>query len=383
MFIYSSLSIHIQRLNLQKNKGKSLISFALKALFANKLKTILIYLSLIFSIISIFLISSISNGIITMYSSMLKSDGDIIITQANISDTFFSNVNIDLIEKINKIPDILESSALIVGASPVEKLPIVAIYGASSNRFKNYKLEIGNYPKQNEVIVGKSIYEQLTNKDEIQIANKSFKISGVFKSEIGFENGGVVLTITDAGEIFNKSASMIMVNTTLNSNIENIIKDIKLIDTQIDAKSTQNFVDNYNQFKIIKTSSNVISLIAFCMGLLGIVSLMSITINQRKSEFGIKRALGIKTSKIVFSIMLESFILGVFSFISAFIISILILFFIKNASSLQGYVNGEISNELALYIFIASISMAIIGSIIPALNASKTDPIELIQGNRI
>ncbi len=383
MFIYSSLSIHIQRLNLQKNKGKSLISFALKALFANKLKTILIYLSLIFSIISIFLISSISNGIITMYSSMLKSDGDIIITQANISDTFFSNVNIDLIEKINKIPDILESSALIVGASPVEKLPIVAIYGASFNRFKNYKLETGNYPKQNEVIVGKSIYEQLTNKDEIQIANKSFKISGVFKSEIGFENGGVVLTITDAGEIFNKSASMIMVNTTLNSNIENIIKDIKLIDPQIDAKSTRNFVDNYNQFKIIKTSSNVISLIAFCMGLLGIVSLMSITINQRKSEFGIKRALGIKTSKILFSIMLESFILGVFSFISAFIISNLILFFIKNASSLQGYVNGEISNELALYIFIASISMAIIGSIIPALNASKTDPIELIQGNRI
>ena len=81
--------------------------------------------------------------------------------------------------------------------------------------------------------------------------------------------------------------------------------------------------------------------------------------------------------------MLESFILGVFSFISAFIISNLILFFIKNASSLQGYVNGEISNELALYIFIASISMAIIGSIIPALNASKTDPIELVQGNRI
>ncbi|MDZ7817999.1 MAG: ABC transporter permease [Aliarcobacter sp.] len=171
-----------------------MISFALKALFANKLKTSLIYLSLIFSIISIFLISSISNGIITMYSSMLKSDGDIIITQANISDTFFSNVNINLIEKINKIPNVIESSALIVGASPVEKLPIVAIYGASQNRFKNYKLEIGTYPKQNEVIVGKSIYEQLSNKNKIQIANKDFKISGVFKSEIGFENGGVVLS---------------------------------------------------------------------------------------------------------------------------------------------------------------------------------------------
>ena len=88
---------------------------AIRALKANRLKTTLISLSLIFSIVSIFLISSISNGIISMYSSMLKSDGDIIITQANISDTFFSNVNIKLIEKIK----------LIVGASSIEYLPII------------------------------------------------------------------------------------------------------------------------------------------------------------------------------------------------------------------------------------------------------------------
>jgi putative ABC transport system permease protein len=360
-----------------------LIFYAIKALMANKLKTTLIYLSLVFSIVSIFLISSISNGIITMYSSMLKSDGDIIITQAKISDTFFSNVNINLIEQINNIKGVLESTALIVGASPVEKLPIVAVYGASSNRFKNYELISGNYPNKNEVIVGKSIYEQLLNKNEIQIANKTFKISGIFKSEIGFENGGVVLNISDAGEIFNKSASMILVNTTIDSNSNEIIENIKNLSNEIDVKSTQNFVDNYNQFKIIKTSSNVISFIAFSLGLLGIVSLMSITINQRKSEFGIKKALGISTSKIIYSIMTESFILGFFSFFSAFFISQIVLFSIKNISSLQGYVNGEISSELAFYIFITSIFMAIFGSIIPALNAAFTDPVLLIQGNKI
>ena len=360
-----------------------MIFYAIKALMANKLKTTLIYLSLVFSIVSIFLISSISNGIITMYSSMLKSDGDIIITQAKISDTFFSNVNINLIEQINNIKGVLESTALIVGASPVEKLPIIAVYGASSNRFKNYELIEGNYPNKDEVIVGKSIYDQLVNKNEIQIANKTFKISGIFKSEIGFENGGVVLNISDAGEIFNKSASMILVNTTIDSNSNEIIENIKNLSNEIDVKSTQNFVDNYNQFKIIKTSSNVISFIAFSLGLLGIVSLMSITINQRKSEFGIKKALGISTSKIIYSIMTESFILGFFSFFSAFFISQIVLFSIKNISSLQGYVNGEISSELAFYIFITSIFMAIFGSIIPALNAAFTDPVLLIQGNKI
>ncbi|MGB5793297.1 ABC transporter permease [Poseidonibacter sp.] len=360
-----------------------MISSALKALKANKLKTTLIYLSLIFSIVSIFLISSISNGVIAMYSSILKNDGNIIVTQAKISDTFFSNVDINLIEKINKLNNIKETSAIIFGASPVENLPIVAIYGVTQNRFKNYKLIKNSYPNENEALVGKSIYSSLINKKNIQIANKTFKISGVFESSIGFENGGVVLNIKEAGEIFNKSASMLMINTKIDSNIDEIIKEIKKLSVNIDVKSSQNFVDNYNQFKIIKTSSNIISLIAFCMGLLGIVSIMSITVNQRKSEFGIKRAIGIPISKIIFTIMTESFIIGCFSFISAFFISHITLYFIKNSSLLQGYVNGEISSQLALTIFVTSILMAIIGSIAPALNAAKTDPIILIQGNKI
>jgi ABC-type antimicrobial peptide transport system permease subunit len=359
------------------------MNHALKALKANKLKTILIYTSLVLAITSIFLITSISNGVISMYSSLLKSDGDIIITQAKISDTFFSNVDSNLIYKINNISKVTKASALIVGASPVEDLPIVAVYGVSKNRIKNYNLKTGKYPKQKEVLVGLSIYDSLKNKNEIKIANETFKVSGVFKSQIGFENGGVVLNLKDASNIFNKSASMILVNTKLDSNIENIVREISTLSKDIEVKSTENFVDNYNQFKIIKTSSNVIALIAFCMGLLGIVSMMSITINQRKSEFGIKRALGISMKKIISQILFESSILGFVAFISSFFLANTILYIIKNIPSLHGYINGEINSTLTIQILIASILMAIIGSIIPALNASKTDPVSLISGNRI
>ena len=360
-----------------------MISSAIKAIKANPLKTVLIYLSLVFSITAIFLISSISNGIISMYSSMIQNDGDIIVTQKNISDTFFSNIDINLLTQINKIKNVKDSSAIIVGASPIEILPIVAIYGVTQNKFKNYKLIKDSYPKQNEILVGESIYNQLSNKKAIEIASKTYKISGVFKSDIGFENGGVVLNIKDAGEIFNKSASMLMINSKVDANNDLILEQINNLSPKIEAKSTQSFVNNYNQFKIIQTSSNAISFIAFAMGLLGIVSIMSITINQRKSEFGIKRAIGIPMKRIIYQIMAESFILGFISFISAFFVSQIVLFFIKNSSHLQGYVNGEITTSLALYVFITSMLMAIIGAIIPALNAAKTDPVILIQGNKI
>ncbi len=276
-----------------------------------------------------------------------------------------------------------KTSAIIVGASPVEELPIVAVYGVTQNRFDNYKLTKGTYPKLNEVLIGKSIYKSLNNKKSVQIADKKFKVSGVYESEIGFENGGVVLNISDASSIFNKSASMLMVNSKIDTEIKTLISKIEKISPDIEAKSTQNFVDNYNQFKIIKTSSNLIGLISFCMGLLGIVSIMSITINQRKTEFGIKRAIGISTKRIISQIMMESSILGFFSFISAFFISWIALYFIRTSSLFHGYVNGEISSTLAFYLFVCSLTMAILGSIIPALNASKVDPIILMQGDKI
>ena len=355
---------------------------ALRALQKSKLKTFLIYFSLTFSIASIFLISSISHGIIGMYSTMLQTDGDIIVTQKKIADTFFSDVDITLLKSIKKIHNVSSASAMILGASPVATLPIVAIYGVTHNRFNNYKLKKGDYPQKDEALIGASIYNTLSDKKNIQIANKMFTISGVFESEIGFENGGIVLNIEDAGAIFHKSASILLLTTDLNANIDTIIERIKKLDDNIDVKSTKSFVKNYNQFKIIQTSSNVISLLAFVMGLISIISIMSITVNQRESEFGIKRALGISMKQIVWSLLIEALLLGLSSFISAYLFSMMLLELIKRSPALQGYVNGIISFELFIWIFISSLVMVILGSILPALNAAKTDPILLIQGNK-
>ena len=125
-----------------------MVGLFFKALNRNRFKTFLIYLSITVAITAIFMITSISRGIIGMYSTMLKSDGDIIVTQAKIADTFFSDVNISLAEKIKNIAGVKEVYALILGASPINDLPIAAIYGVSENRFKTYRLTEGAYPKK-------------------------------------------------------------------------------------------------------------------------------------------------------------------------------------------------------------------------------------------
>jgi ABC-type antimicrobial peptide transport system permease subunit len=187
------------------------------------------------------------------------------------------------------------------------------------------------------------------------------------------------MNIKDAGSLFHKSSSLLLVNMERGLNPEKIIKTINALSDKIEAESTDDFINNYNQFNIIEKSSNVISFLAFAMGLLAITSIMSITVNERKDEFGIMRALGIGSFKITASLVTESLILALISFAVAFIICQGVLTAIEHSSTLQGYVNGKITLNLAASIFITSVLMSILGVLIPSYTASKIDPIILIQ----
>ena len=351
---------------------------ALRALSKNKFKSLLIFLSITIAVSAIFLISSISQGVIGMYSNMIKTDGDIIITQKGIADTFFSNIDINLRKDIASLDAAKSSYGVIVGASPVGRIPIAGIYGVTQNHLNHYKLAKGSYPKQGEVILGQNIAKQIFT-ENVKIGNKHFKISGEFSSEIGFEEGGVVMNIEDAGKLFNRSASFILVSSKNPNQTDELKTQISKMSEDIEVKTTQSFVDEYNQFKIIENSSLVISSLAYIMGLMGIASVMSMIVNSRKEEFGIMRALGKSRSFIIKNLFFESVIMSITAYSFALILSVSILELIPHIETLQGYVNGSIDFNTAFYVFISTISMAIAGSILPAYIASKTDPIILIN----
>ena len=351
---------------------------SLKALTKNPFKSFLIFASITIAVMAIFLITSVSQGVIGMYSKMIKTDGDVIITQKGIADTFFSNVDIALLEKIDAIEHVKSSYAMIVGASPVGHIPIAGIYGVTQNHLSHYKLSKGDYPKQGEVLLGNTLAKQLKSRT-VKIGNKRFKISGSYSSDIGFEEGGVVMNISDAGKLFSRSASFILVSADSPAVTNEIQEKIILLDDEIEVKTTQSFIQEYNQFKIIENSSLVISSLAFAMGLMGIASVMSMIVNSRKEEFGIMRALGKSRLFIIKNLFLETLIMSFSAYLFALVLSLSILAMLPHIQMLQGYVNGSLTLTTALYVLASTIIMALIGTLIPAWLASKTDPVLLIN----
>ena len=351
----------------------------MKSILVRKSKSFLLFLSLFVTILSIFLVSAVANGVVGMYSSMLREGGDIIVTQSGIADTFFSDVDRSLTKKIARIEGVKQVRALIVGASPVGDMPIVAIYGVSKNLLAKYRPSQGSYPQKGEVLLGGSIAKALGDAKTVQIAGRRFRISGVYASRNGFKNGGVVMRIEDAGEIFHKSASMLLVDIDLKADTKTIIPKITALSSKISVKTTEGFTRNYNQFKIIKKSSFVISGVAFVMGLIAIASILSVTVMQRREEFGILKAIGIGSKRIAAMILTESLFLTFAAYLCAYGTAVLLLDIIKDIDSLHGYVSGSIDPSLAFWVFVASVAMSALGSLAPVFAALRVDPATLVQ----
>ncbi|MBU1641777.1 FtsX-like permease family protein [bacterium] len=351
-----------------------------KSFLRYKYKTALILLSATSAIASIFLITALGNGIIGMYADMLKTDGDIIVMQRGVADTFFSDVNLTLADSIGQIEGVASAQGVIVGAGAIDIVPIAGIYGVTRNRMPNYILSKGAYPRKGEVMLGENIAAILNDPRQITLLGSTFRVSGSYKSEIGFENGGVVIDIADAQKLFNKSASFLLVSlSSIQKDSDAVVSKIQALSDKIDVKSTNEFIDNYNQFKIIRISSGVIASISFFMGFLAIVSLMSIMINDRRYEFGIRRALGIPKRAIILQIIIEVAAITLLAFFIAFGISLVLLDVLQNIEKFQGYLSGHIDPALFTELLIGSLGMAVIGALIPAVMAARVDPIILIN----
>ena len=115
------------------------------------------------------------------------------------------------------------------------------------------------------------------------------------------------------------------------------------------------------------------------MGLMGIASVMSMIVNSRKEEFGIMRALGKSRLFIIKNLFYETLIMSISAYVFALCLSFGILAMLPHIEMLQGYVNGSLSFLTSFYVLISTVFMAMLGSLIPAWIASKTDPVLLIN----
>lgn len=378
-------------------------NIAVRFLKSSKGQTILIAIGIAIGVsVQIFIGSLIQGLQISLLDKTIGNSPQITVT-SNTEDKLINNWNdkVDKIKKVKGTKNILvsaDSNAFLKSGSNDYALLVRGFNIEDANTIYDIKNRIyeGTYPKENnEIILGRDFQEESSLKvgDRVEIVTSKgnitkVKIVGFYDFKVASINKSWVITILKTSqEVFSfgdKITSIEMqtedpfiadeMANTIKSNMAN-----ESVEVENWKEQNEQLLSGLNGQSV---SSIMIQVFVIISVLLGIASVLAITVVQKSKQIGILKAMGIKDKTASQIFLFEGAILGFLGAILGICLAIALLFmFTKFAVNPDGtpvvdiYINYKFIGFSAIIAILAST----LAALIPAINSSKLSPIEVIK----
>ncbi len=278
-------------------------------------------------------------------------------------------------------------------------------------QIQNVEIEKGRYFTPNEyltgsnkIILGAKVASQLFESidpigKDVRLFGQNFHVIGVLKEEganmfnfinfddvmwLNYHSARKFINVNDnnrfVGRMFNVKAKSDVDVEDLKSEVAGILRSSrKLKPTEKDDFALNEIgllgevLDSV--FSVLNTAGIIIGMFAMLVGMFSVANIMFVSVKERTSLIGIKKALGAKK----FVILTEFLIEAVFLCVLGGIIGLVVVFgLMKVMSAITPMVFGLSSGNVILGVGV-SILVGIVAGILPALQAAKMNPVEAIR----
>jgi putative ABC transport system permease protein len=140
-----------------------------------------------------------------------------------------------------------------------------------------------------------------------------------------------------------------------------------------DISSSSQFINNISNG--LSQGGIAITVLSFIVGIFGVANIMFVTVKERTSMIGLKKAIGAKRRTILMEILLESAFLCIVGGLIGLIMVFLLTMFLSGALGFKVF----ISIPLFLFAIGLCVFFGILAGIIPAIKASRLDPVVAIR----
>jgi putative ABC transport system permease protein len=262
-----------------------------------------------------------------------------------------------------------------------KKILLTGVLFQEEIRLKKWWKIHGDIPKsRGEVLLGNEVAVRLfkSSGDAFVMNGKTVRVSGIL-DETGSQDDFLIFgDLAFVQEALKKPGALSLIEVSafcISCPIEEIVHQIskglphaKVTAIKQTLQTKMEALDHFKKFSI------GISIIVLLIGGLIVLTNMMASVNERKREIGIFRAIGFRKSHIIRIIFLEVFIMGLLGGIMGNIFGLGISYLLGPV--ITG-IKGEgilIDPVLAIGVVFLSVTMGILSSIYPAIHASKMDP---------
>ena len=388
---------------------------AIATLSSQRMRSFLTALGIAVGIASVVLLTSIGEGIHKFVLSEFTQFGTNLIavspgktTTAGMSGAIISNVrplSIDDALALGRSPKILGVVPFVQGNAPVEfgkRSRRTYVFGVGSEvpAVWQMKVAIGRFLPDDDprttrafAVLGSTVKDELLGSvnplgRRIRIGGERYRVIGVMESKgqmLGFDLDDAVYIPTDrALGMFDRESLMeIDLLYAAGSSLNEIVKRVKAL--LIDRHGAEDFTIT-TQEQMLDVLGSVLNILTLAVGALGgisllvggvgILTIMTISVNERRAEIGLLRAIGAGRGQILSLFIVEAVVLASIGGLAGLMIGA------GGAWLLGAIVPALPTHTPWLYVVLAEILAALIGllaGVLPAHRAANLDPIEALR----
>jgi putative ABC transport system permease protein len=342
-----------------------------------------------FGVAAMLTILAIVTGAIGMFQRILASDSHYLVFERNVSDLFFSSVTREQIAVIRARPEVESAHPVLFGIVSAAEHPVITCFGieASDPRLAKAEWRAGRAAefgvREDEVFLGSRAAEflQARHGQVLAIGRAEFRVGGIYKTENGFEDGGVFLPLGVAQAFFHRgdAASVVTVKLRDEDRGPAFKGAIERAESGVIALENREFNSSYNSFRILNFTAWAVGVCAFALGGLGVANTMLLSVFTRIREIAVLRVCGFSRRQVSALIFGEATMLAALGIVTGFALGWASLAALERVPQFHGYVQATIQPLVLVGIVVTAFVTAAGGAIYPARFAARIEPAEALR----
>ncbi len=361
---------------------------AVQSLWQRSTRTLLTIGAIGMTVGSIMALEGIMGSFKEEFNSLMTGmDGEVMIRQADISDTSTSSVDISVGEKLAALPEIRALSGVMFAAAVLpETQGFFILWGYDPQEFaiQRYKVVEGKLLATNhQIMLGRMMADAMHKEvgDTLDLSGVRFRVVGIFESNIGWEEMGGIVTLRDCQAYAGRPNKVTMYSVKLEDPTQGreVVEMINARFPDVSAALTGEFSDQLPDWENSNAMIQGMSIMAVFVGGVGVLNTMLMAVFERTREIGVMRSLGWGRRRILGLIMNEAIWLGLLGGLAGIGLAYLLATVLGNAPMVGDYYDAEFTPILYLRAIALAVILGGLGGIYPAFRATRLQPVEALR----
>jgi ABC-type antimicrobial peptide transport system permease subunit len=312
--------------------------------------------------------------------------GDLTVTEAKASDMSLSSIDERVGRWITMLPDVESVSGMLIGFTQVPGASYFIILGLdpTSYAIRHYAITEGErlrLPK--DMILGKLAAENMKKRvgDTVKLMGNSYRVTGIYETGIGYEDGGGVISLTEAQNALKKPGQVSFYGIKLKdaSKADLVRQQVQARWSQVSVSLSTEFAEKSNDIQSTRTIVSALTFIAMLVGGVGTMNTMLMSVSERTREIGTLRALGWRQRRVVAMIVRESLVLSFLSGLVGIAAGVGLGLLAAAEPTMGSFLTPSYSPQLMVQAMGLALLLGGIGALYPAWRAANLSPIEALR----